>query len=435
MKIRFAKYVSLNMLGMLGMSIYILADTYFIAKAVGADGITALNLVLPMYNLIFAIGAMIGVGSAIRFTVEKSRGNQNADTYFTNALTCAFLISLIFVIIGILIPDRLLVLLGGDDTIVSVGSRYTRIFMIFTPFFMCNHICNAFVRNDKKPSVAMLATLLSSLFNIVFDYILMFPLGLGMEGAAIATGFSPVIGIMVCCSHLLSKRCTIRKQLGWPSVKKLLLGCEVGISAFVSEMSSGVITIVFNFLILNLAGNTGVAAYGVVANCSLVGVAVFNGIAQGTQPLVSECYGKGEKKELLRLFGMTGMTAFTIAVLLYGVICLEAENITSLFIHEENAMLKMYSIEGLKIYFAGFLFAGLNIVGAALLSAVESVRCAFLTSIMRGFLAIIVFAVWLSKVFGMRGVWMAFPAAELVTLLITGMGVFAYLHSKVTARR
>ena len=127
----------------------------------------------------------------------------------------------------------------------------------------------------------MSATLFSSLFNIVFDYILMFPLGLSMEGAALATAFSPIIGIAICCIHFKSKKSTIRLKPVLPSFRRLLYCCQVGVSSFVGEISSGVITVVFNMLILSLAGNTGVAAYGVVANTSLVAVALFNGIAQG----------------------------------------------------------------------------------------------------------------------------------------------------------
>lgn len=188
MKKLFVKYVSQNILGMVGMSLYILADTFFISKAVGSNGITALNLVLPVYNLIFAIGAMIGVGSAIRYVVEKNKGDTSGESYFFHALLWCIMISVIFILIGIFIPDKLVGLLGGDSAIINTGKNYTRIFMLFTPFFMCNYVCNAFVRNDGAPSIAMCATLFSSLFNIVFDYILMFPLGLGMEGAALEIG-------------------------------------------------------------------------------------------------------------------------------------------------------------------------------------------------------------------------------------------------------
>lgn len=423
MKKQFAKYVSQNMLGMVGMSLYILADTYFISKAVGSDGITALNLVLPVYNLIFAIGSMIGVGSAIRYVVEKNKGEKSCESYFFHALLWCLMISVIFVLIGIFIPDKLVGLLGGDAEIINTGKNYTRIFMLFTPFFMCNYVCNAFVRNDGAPSIAMCATLFSSLFNIVFDYILMFPLGLGMEGAALATGVSPVIGILICCIHFRSDKCSVRLCPVIPSVKRLVYSCQVGVSSFVAEISSGVITIVFNMIILRLAGNIGVAAYGVVANTSLVAVALFNGIAQGSQPLISDYYGKGQSKNVSTLLKMAIATSISVAVLLILFIYTCAPFVTSVFNSEHDKQLAAYAEIGLRLYFTGFLFAGINIVGSAILSAVESVKYAFVASIMRGFVAITIFAFVLSAAFGMTGVWLAFPVAEFVTMFIIIKGL------------
>lgn len=411
----FTRYVSQNILGMLGISIYILADTFFISLAEGADGITALNLVLPVYSLIFAIGAMIGVGSAIRFKILRARKDKDAELYFSNALLWALAIGIVFILIGILMPEKVVALLGGDERIVAVGKDYTAIFMMFSPFFMWNHICNAFVRNDGAPSVAMAATLCSSLFNVVFDYVLMFPLGLGMRGAALATALSPVLGVSICCVHLLSKKSTIAFRWAVPSAKRLFAACQLGISAFVGEISSGVTTVVFNMLILKLAGNVGVAAYGVVANTSLVAAAVFNGVSQGSQPLLSDYYGKGQTESVRKVVRLGVCAALVMAVLILGVVWALAEPITAVFNHEENTALTAYAVTGLRLYFIGFLFAGFNIVGTGILSAVESAGWAFAASISRGFVAIIVCALVLSALFGMSGVWLAFPAAELLT--------------------
>lgn len=423
MKSRFFKYVIQNMLGMLGMSLYILADTFFISKVVGTKGITALNLVLPLYNLIFAIGAMIGVGSAIRFTVEKNTNREKADGYFFHALLWAGIISMIFIIAGIFYPHKIIELLGGNDEIIETGKNYTRIFMTFTPLFMWNHICNAFVRNDNNPSIAMAATLISSLFNIVFDYIFMFPLKMSMSGAALATALSPLVGILICLIHFKSAKNTIKFKPVSLSVKKLYYSISVGVSAFVAEISSGVITVAFNMIILGIAGNTGVAAYGVVANISLVAVALFNGVTQGSQPLVSEYYGKGQNKDVNRLFKMALITSFTVSVLVIGIIFLGTKQIVAIFNSENDIELAKYAWKGLRLYAVGFLFASLNIVGTGLLSAVEAVSLAFTASVMRGFVVIIGSVFIMAYLFGMTGVWLAYPAAEAITLAVTMFGI------------
>lgn len=430
MKGQFVKYVSRNILGMVGISLYILADTFFISLAEGADGIAALNLVLPIYALIFAIGAMIGVGSAIRFKIMRAKGMQEADTYFANAILYVCLISIVFMLVGVLVPDKLVGLLGGDETIVAIGTSYTRIFMIFTPFFMLNYIFTAFVRNDGAPTLAMVATLAGSLLNILMDYILMFPCGLGMAGAALATAMSPVAGMLICCLHFRSKSNTIVFRPSKLSFYQLFRFCQLGVSAFVGEISSGVITAVFNVLILGLVGNVGVAAYGVVANTALVAVAIFNGIAQGSQPIISECYGKGDKKAARKILNMGMGTALICAGMIVLTVLAFAEEIVQFFNSEQSVQLASYAATGIRLYFLGFFFAGLNIVATGYLSAIEEAGWAFATSMMRGFVAIVCCAIVLSLLFGMTGVWMAYAGAEGLTLLVVLMALYRKKNNK-----
>lgn len=417
-KKKFAKYVSLNVLGMLGLSCYIIADSYFIAKAQGTNGLTALNLVLPVYNIIFAIGSMIGVGSAIRYVVEKAQQRKTADNYLFNAIAFTTVIGLMFSFIGLVFPEKLLQLLGADSVIVATGTTYTRIFMAFSPVFMWNYVANAYVRNDGAPTRAMIATLSSSFFNIAFDYVLMFPLKMGMAGAALATALSPVVGIVVCMTHILSKNSHIRLKICVPSVVMLIKSCQVGISAFVGEISSGVITLAFNFLMMQCSGNVGVAAYGVVANVALVVVAVFNGIALGSQPLISESYGKREYKEVKILKHMSYITAFAAACILYTFLFLEASLVVMIFNSEHNELLAQYAEPGVRLYFTGIFFAGLNIVGSSFYSATEKARIAFVVSMSRGFVLILISAFTMAALFGMDGIWLAYVVSEALTFII-----------------
>ncbi len=417
-KHKYLKYVSQNILAMIGISAYIIADTFFIAKSQGGSGITALNLVLPVYSLIYAIGAMIGVGSAIRFTIFNKIDKDKSDTLFFHALCCTLIISLIFISIGILCPDKILYLLGADKKIAEIGTGYLRIVLIFSPCFMWNHVCNAFTRNDGQPSLSMTATLSSTIFNIVMDYILMFPFNMGMEGAALATALSPIVGVLICCTHLFSKKSNIKFCICPPSLKKLIWTCQLGISSFVSEISSGVTTAAFNVVILGLTGNIGVAAYGVVANTALVAVSVFNGISQGAQPLLSDYYGKKDLQSLKTVIKLTLITSSFFAVIIVLYVYITASYITKIFNSEGNKLLTTYAVTGLRIYFTGFIFAGFNIVGSGILSAIEKAKGAFITSISRGVIAILACTFTLPFILGMTGVWLAFPAAELITLII-----------------
>ncbi len=416
----FFHYVSLNVIGMIGVSAYILADTFFISKAQGSNGITALNLILPIYSLIFAIGAMIGIGAATRFSILRAQGRNEADLYYTNSMEWAVIAAIPFILIGLLMPEQLIRLLGGNEDIVRIGVPYTRIFMCFAPLFIWDKITNAFVRNDGAPGIAMAATFSSSVFNILFDYILMFPLGMGMAGAALATALSPAVGLLICIfGHLARSGSTVRLVRTLPNIKRLATSCMLGISAFIGEIASGITTMVFNFLILRLAGNDGVAAYGVIANTALVATALFNGIAQGSQPITSRAYGSGKKSELSEILKLGMLTSIVSAVFILLLAQLFPNELTAVFNSEHNAAMASYAVSGIRIYFAGYLFAGINIVGTGYLSAVDRAVPSFIASILRGAVAIIVCGFVLSALFGMTGIWMAFPAAEAITAVVT----------------
>lgn len=417
MKIKkeFAKYVSLNILGMVGMSCYILADTYFISKSQGTLGIAALNLVLPLYNIIYGIGDMIGIGSAIQYSITKIRDNNDAECYLFNALVFTAMLGLVFTMIGLFAPEKLLRMLGADDAVIMTGKEYTRIFMTFGPVFMWNMVANAYCRNDHAPMVSMLSTLISSLFNIVFDYVLMFPLGMGMKGAALATALSPVLGIAICMSHFLSKKSNVKLKICAPSFKRLLRSCQVGISAFVGHVSAGVITIVYNYIILSIVGNTAVAAYGIIANIALVVIAVFNGLSNGCQPLVSRDYGAGKHDNVKTLKNLSFFVSLVLSVILYAVIFLNADTLIGIFNSENDQELYHYAHLGVRLYFIGIIFASVNIIGASFFSATNQAKNASVISLLRGFVLIVVFAGIFSKLFSLNGVWISYAAGEAVT--------------------
>lgn len=412
------RYLLPNILAMIGTSCYILADTFFISLSQGPNGITALNLVLPLYGLIFALGSMIGIGSATCYALGKGSNTADYHLYFSNSIAWTLLVGAVFVALGVAVPDGVLRLMGADNTILQIGHNYIRIVLCFAPLFMLNFTCTAFVRNDGAPRIAMAATLLSGLFNILFDYLLMFPLGLGMTGAALATGFSPVVSMSICLLHYLSPRNTIRLTPTLPSLRRLLSACQLGVVAFVGEMSSGVTTMVFNFILLHLAGNAAVAAYGIVANIALVGVALFNGISQGLQPLASACHGSGDTQGQSRIYRHSMFIGLCVSAVVVAVVVTFAGTLVAVFNSQHSAQLADYAIPGLRLYFLGFLFAGANIVKSGFYSATGRGRESSILALCRGVVAIVAFAFLLSHLFGITGVWLAFPAAELFTLLL-----------------
>lgn len=411
----FFKYVSANILGMIGLSCYILADTFFIARGVGADGLTALNLAIPVYSFMNGLGLMTGMGGATRYSISRGTTDTTVRTQiFTHAFCFALFLSSLFLLLGITAAEPLSRLLGANADTLGLTTDYLRILMIFTPFFMCNNLLICFVRNDGSPQLSMLAMLTGSFSNIIMDYVLIFPFGLGMTGAALATAASPVLSILVLSAHFIRKKnqfhlCRIR-----PSIRRITDICALGSSSLIVEVSSGVVMLIFNLLILKISGNIGVAAYGVIANIALVLTSMYTGISQGVQPVISQCFARREYGNIRKALRYAFTTSFVLAVLSYLITFIWSEPIVSAFNKDSDPILNAIAENGMHIYFTAFIFVGINIITATFLSSTDNPKEAFILSVFRGFLLVIPMAFLLSFLFEINGIWMTLPVTELI---------------------
>lgn len=412
----FFKFTSLNVLAMISLSCYILADTYFISKAFGSNGLTALNLAIPIYSLINGIGLMIGIGGATKFSIYKGKNHPHkGNTTFTNSILLGFLFSSIFIFLGLFFSYRLSIILGANLETLYNTSVYLKTILLFSPFFIINNILIAFIRNDGNPKLAMMAMFIGSFSNIALDYLFMFPLNMGMFGAAFATGLAPVISIISLSYYFINKKNTFKLdkiKLISTYVKSII---KLGLSSFIIEISSGIVIIIFNIIILNISGNIGVAAYGIIANLSLVAMSIFNGIGQGIQPIISTNFGLSNKEAIKRTFIYAIITAFILSILLYIITFLNSNFLVSIFNSSKDNVLEEIASKGLIIYFTGFIFAGFNLVATSFFNSINNPNKAFVISISRGFLLIIPLVIILSKTLSLTGVWLSFSVTELLS--------------------
>jgi putative MATE family efflux protein len=416
----FIKYVSLNIMGMIGLSCYTLADTFFVAKALGATGIAALNFSISIYSVIHGTGLMIGIGGATRYSILKSRNkDMKANIIFTTCMKLGVIIGIIFALIGIFGSTSLALVLGADVTTLPLTKEYLSTILCFSPFFIMNNIVLAFVRNDNNPNLSMIAMLLGSFSNIVLDYVFMFPFDMGMFGAAFATGLAPIISIGVLLIHFIKKKSKfkyIHSKVKFSYIRDIF---GLGLSTFIVEVSSAVVLITFNLVILRLKGNLGVAAYGIVANISLVGISVFTGIAQGVQPLISKGYGLKNHELLQKVKNYALITSISLALFMYLFMFLNSDSIIGIFNSEKNLEIAQIAKSGLRIYFIGFFFVGINIIMAMYLSSTERTRNALIISVSRGCVIIVPLVILLSRMWNITGVWFAFVLTECIVTVVS----------------
>lgn len=423
----FVQYVALNICGMIGLSCYILADTFFVSRGLGANGLTALNLAIPIYSFVHGSGLMLGMGGATRYSIYRGQGDaRSANRVYSNTLYAMAVFAAVFMVMGISLSEKLTLMLGADNEIFGMTKTYLQVILLFSPAFTANDCLLCFVRNDGNPKLSMAAMLAGSLSNIVLDYLFIFPLHMGIFGAVLATGFAPMISLGVLSGHWITKRNQFHAEKVKPSLKSAGDIISLGIPALVAEVASGIVMIVFNAVILKLQGNVGVAAYGVIANLSLVVTSVYTGIAQGIQPIMSRFYGYGDEKSIKQTLKYAVRLMLFVSGGIYLIFLLAANPIAGVFNSERNAQLQQIAETGLKLYFTAIPFAGFNIVISTYFTSSEKALPAQIVSLSRGFIVILPMAFLMSALLKMTGVWLSYPLTEGMVALT---GILLYKKS------
>lgn len=424
----FIKYSSFNIFGMIGLSCYILADTFFVSTGLGANGLAALNLAIPIYSFINGSGLMFGMGGATKYSILKSQNETyNTKCVFTNTIFITLSLAFIFFVIGILFSEFITEMLGANEVVFKMSKTYLQVIMIFAPIFMLNNVILCFVRNDGAPQLSMIAMIGGSLSNIVLDYIFIFIYKMGILGAALATGLAPIISMTILSIFFLKRKNTFHLTICKLSKQLVVSIFSNGLPSLITEVSSGIVIIIFNSIILNLQGNIGVAAYGVIANLSLVAIAIYTGIAQGIQPLISKNYGIGNITNIKLTLKYALILMLIISLIIYSCVFFGAFQIVSIFNNEHNLLLENIAVIGLKIYFIACMFSGFNIILSVYFTSTEYARPAHIISILRGFLIIIPMAFLLSSLGGIIGVWCVLPVTEIIVSII---GIILYIFAK-----
>ena len=405
-------YVTRSVLSTLGLSLYILADTFFIANGVGVLGLAALNIALPIFNLLTGLGLLLGMGGATLFALKGRSGD-----YFSQLLVIGGIIGLFFTGLGAFFSQDLALLLGASGATVAYTTMYMRFILVMAPFFILNNLCLAFIRNDQNPQLAMKAMICSSVFNIIFDYIFVFPMNMGMAGAALATVLSPVLSLLILSTHRHFSKRSLSLRWAIPKLKTVTQSVQLGLSSFLAEMSTGVSILVFNQVLIGLGGDIAIAAYGVLANILVVALSLFTGVAQGIQPLISRAANKEDRTTIQKTLAFGLRVSFVMAVGLYLVLFFLKYPIISAFNRENDPMLIQLAAAGIPIFFLSLFGSSLNVVFSIFFSAIGRAKQAFALALFRGYFFLIPLVLVLANFCGLTGVWASLPITELKTLL------------------
>lgn len=402
----------------LSSAIYILFDTIFIGQGVGGDGLAALNIAIPIYGFFMGTGLLIGVGGSTLLSIERGRGHEKkSNKLFTLSIVMGISISLIYLVLGLVFIEKIAFFLGATERILPLVKEYMTIVIIGTIPFVMGSVLSPFVRADKAPKTAMTAVIAGGFTNIVLDYLFIFPFNMGLRGAAIATAISYTLSMFILTVHFFTKNNTLKFEKNFFKIKSVLRIAKCGVPSFFSEISTGLVIFIFNIQIMRLLGEDGVTAYSIISNTAITIIALFNGICQTIQPLVSVNIGAGERKRAESFRKIALITALILGVLSYIVCIVFPEEIVRIFVTPTDTVLKI-AVNSINLYAIAFIVTGINMVLGAYLQSIEEAKGAFMIALCRGLLLVSIAVIILPIFMGINGVWISVPAAEFCTLII-----------------
>lgn len=398
-------------------SVYLLVDTLIIGQGVGALGISALNIFMPFFLLFNGIGLLFGIGSGILISAEDGMGNKKkANQYFITGFVSILTVAIILCLIWNHYLEPLCVILGANSDTINLVLEYGKCIMMFAPVFMMSNYFAPIIRNMKNPKLVMCAVLTGSLLNIVLDYVFVFPMNMGMFGAAAATVIGSATTLLVLSTHFIKKQNRVKINKETISLNLLAPILKCGFSSLIMEVANGFVIFIFNIQILKYIGNNGIVVYGIISNCVLVGLALFNGVAQAAQPIIATNFGAGLNARVKKVLKYAMITTAIIGFSLFAVVFLFTGQVIQVFV-KANAEILSVGIPALRIYLSAFCIMNINILVSSYFQSVGKEKVSIYISIIRGFLLNIVLAFVLPSVLPATILWAVVPLSELITLI------------------
>ncbi len=406
-------------------SIYILADTIMVGQGVGDMGLNSLVIFTPVVASFFAIGLLLGVGGGVLLSIAKGSGNETlARKYFSTAMVAAAVISVCFALFGTIFFDPMMYALGASAGNIELIRGYGHCYVLSAPLFIFSASLQSFIRNDKAPRHAMTAVLTGSAVNIVLDYLFIFPCGMGMFGASIATTIGTAITVGILLLRFCSKKNTLHFSLKLFSVKALWEIAKYGFPSFLIECANAVLVLVFNHVLLRYIGNTGVTVYSILSSAAIVCMSLFNGVTLAAQPIVATNYGAGEAKRVAQVRSVGVITSSIIAVFIFCVGFFFPDLLTYSFVGNPAAEILQLAAYALRIYFFAYLFMNFNIFFSGYFQATAFPAAAITVQILRSLLLSSILVAVFPAIFGANAIWYAVPVTECITFGVSMVFLF-----------
>ncbi len=422
---RLMRFVLPPIVMMIFTSIYGVVDGLFVSNFVGKTPFAALNLIMPMLMIFGAVGFMIGTGGSALVAKTLGEGDrERANQYFTMLIILDLICGVLLAVVGNFIIEPVAVLLGADEALLPHCVLYGRINLCFLPAFMLQNAFQSFLITAEKPKLGLVVTVCAGCTNMLLDWLLVGIIPLGLTGAALATGLSQLVGGVIPLIYFLRQNTSLlRLTKTRLKARPLLRACANGSSELMSNISMSVVSILYNAQLMAIAGEDGVAAYGVIMYVNFIFVSFFIGFSIGVAPIIGFNFGALNKEELKNLLKKSLITVGSVGVVMTGLAEFLAAPLSQIFVGYDEGLYQL-TFRGFQLYSLSFLLCGFNILGSGLFTALNnggiSAALAFTRTLVFQVAALFI----LPAFFGVDGIFFAVVAAEILAGFMTLLFIF-----------
>ena len=423
----YLKYLSAAFGSAMITSVYSIVDTAMVGQYHGPEGTAALAVVAPVWNIIYSLGLLMGIGGSVIFSTKRGsgKGDGSENRYFTSAVIGAVILSVI-AWIGITGFERpILIFFGADEALLTLAREYMRPIKCVFPLFLFNQMLAAFLRNDKNPGLATLGVLSGGIFNVFGDYFFVFTCDMGIYGAGLATAIGSAVSFLVMLTHFISRKNTLRLVKPKGLFGKLREISVTGFSTFFIDVAMGILTVLFNRQIMKYLGADALAIYGPIIQVSTFVQCCAYSVGQASQPIVSTNFGAGKGERIRQTLRLALWTTVCFG-LFWTALSMACPNLyIRIFMAPTPKILDMAPAI-VRTYALSFLLLPFNIFSTYYFQAIMKPRAAFIVSVARGLVISGILILLLPVAVGADFLWFAMPITELLVMVYAAAAMRRY---------
>ena len=401
-------------------SIYGVVDGFFVSNYVGKVPFAAINLVMPFIMILGGVGFMIGTGGSALIAKSLGEGKQEkANQYFSMLVKLTAVLVIFLSVIGIAVMRPVSYLLGATEATIEDCVVYGRSVLLFNAAFMLQNVFQTFLAAAEKPKLGLVFSTAAGIANMVLDALFIVVFQWGVAGAAIATGIGQCIGGLLPLLYFFRPNGSrLRLVKCQADARAILKACANGSSELMSNISSSLISVLYNLQLLKFAGENGVAAYGTIMYVQFIFIAIFIGYTIGTAPIVSYHYGAGNHKELKNLLRKSLLIVSTAGASMMVIAWVLAGPLSNIFVGYDTELYELTK-HAFRMFAFSFLLAGVNIFCSSFFTALNNGAVSAAISFMRTLVFQIISVLLLPVFFGLDGIWYSITVAEVLAFGIS----------------